>query len=107
MIKSKRFLVAGSALVVIAVLGFFTVADDLRHVGELVGVASILFAGLAMLAAGFSNAMSRHLAMQWLAAGFLGGALLGASIDNMLLGEAIGVIIGLTLAARFYARTQA
>ena len=107
MIKSKRFLVTGCALAVIALLGFLTVADDLRHVGELVGVASILFAGLALLAAGFGNVMSRHLAIQWLAAGFLGGALIGASIDNMLLGEAIGAVIGLTLAARFRVRTQA
>ena len=106
MIKSKRFLVAGSALVVIALLGFFTVANDLRHVGELVGVASILFAGLALLAAGFGNVMSRHLAIQWLAAGFLGGALFGACIDNMLLGEEMGVVIGLILAARFRVRTQ-
>jgi hypothetical protein len=34
----------------ICALGFLTVADDLRHIGELIGVASIGVVGLAATA---------------------------------------------------------
>jgi len=36
----------GVALVVLAVLGFLTVANDWRHTGELLGVGSVLFVGV-------------------------------------------------------------
>ena len=39
----------GVALIVIGIGGFFTVADDLRHKGELMGVGAILLLGLALL----------------------------------------------------------
>jgi len=45
--------VLGSALVVLASLGFLTVADDLRHTGELLGVSSVLVAGVALLLVAF------------------------------------------------------
>ena len=43
----------GLVLVVIGIGGFFTVADDLRHTGELMGVGSILALGLIALAMSF------------------------------------------------------
>lgn len=46
--KSK-LRITGLALVGIAVIGFLTVADDLRHIGELVGVGSIMLSGLVLL----------------------------------------------------------
>jgi hypothetical protein len=46
--KALRWI--GIALVVIGVGGFFTVADDLRHKGELMGVGTILVLGLVALA---------------------------------------------------------
>jgi uncharacterized protein (TIGR03382 family) len=39
-------------LVVVACIGFVTVADDLDHKGELFGVSGILVAGLVLLVAG-------------------------------------------------------
>lgn len=45
--------VAGVILVVAGVVGFLTVADDLRHKGELLGVGSILICGLVLLVASF------------------------------------------------------
>jgi len=41
---------AGVFLVAIGVVGFFTVADDLRHTGEIAATGSLLAAGLIMLA---------------------------------------------------------
>ena len=40
----------GITLILLGVIGFLTVADDLRHKGELLGVGSILAAGLVGLA---------------------------------------------------------
>lgn len=43
----------GIALILIGVIGFLTVADDLRHKGELIGVGSILVAGLLVFSVSF------------------------------------------------------
>ncbi len=40
----------GGLLVASGIVGFLTVADDLRHKGELLAVGSILIAGLILLA---------------------------------------------------------
>ena len=40
----------GGLLVIAALAGFLTVADDLRHKGELFGVSSMLVGGLALVA---------------------------------------------------------
>lgn len=40
----------GVLLVVMAIVGFLTVADDLRHKGELFAVGSILVCGLVLVA---------------------------------------------------------
>jgi hypothetical protein len=45
----------GIALTVIGIGGYFTVADDLRHKGELIGVSTILLLGLLSLAVYFFN----------------------------------------------------
>ena len=51
MIAKLRWL--GITLVLIGIVGFLTVADDLRHKGELIGVGTILVIGLLMLSASF------------------------------------------------------
>ena len=40
----------GVLLVIAAIVGFLTVADDLRHKGELLAVSSILVCGLVLVA---------------------------------------------------------
>lgn len=40
----------GIALVFLGILGFFTVADDLRHTGELYGVGAVILAGIILTA---------------------------------------------------------
>jgi len=45
--------VLGAALVALGVLGFVTVADDWRHTGEVLGVGSLLFAGVILLLIAF------------------------------------------------------
>jgi hypothetical protein len=53
MMKLLRWI--GVALVVAGILGFFTVADDLRHTGELMGVGSILLLGIVLIVWSFGK----------------------------------------------------
>ncbi len=57
--------VTGIVLVLVGLAGFGTVADDLRHTGELFGVGAILMAGLLLLVAGSDNRITRWLALHW------------------------------------------
>lgn len=86
--------IAGSVLVAAGILGFFTVADELRHVGEFIGVSSILLAGLILLAGGFEHRLTKLLPWRWTALGVLSGIMIGAGLDNMVVGVAIGMTMG-------------
>jgi hypothetical protein len=83
--------VIGFALLTIGLVGFLTVADDLRHVGEFIGVSAITVAGLIFLAASLDHKITRRLPLRWIALGTLAGIVIGAALDNMLLGEGIGI----------------
>ena len=48
MTKWSRFL--GVALILLGLLGFLTVADDLRHTGELLAVGAVLVSGIVLVA---------------------------------------------------------
>jgi hypothetical protein len=85
----------GAVLVVVAVVGFLTVADDLRHVGELAGVSSLLVAGCALLTASFRNRVSAVADLRWLAALVLVGALVGTAFDRTVLGVLAGAGAGI------------
>jgi len=43
----------GIILILLGIIGFLTVADDLRHKGELFGVGIILIGGLVFLVISF------------------------------------------------------
>ena len=97
--------VLGAVLVAIGLIGFVTVADDLRHSGETWGVGTILVAGLVLLAAGSQRPLLGRLALHWLAFGMLAGAVLGGGLDNLPLGVGLGAAVG-TLAALFLVNRQ-
>ena len=98
--------IAGIGASVLGVLGFFTVADDWRHTGELLGVGSLLLAGLALAATGWESRLSRRLALPWFAAAIAAGALFGAAIDNMPAGVGAGAACGVALAIVFGGRNE-
>lgn len=95
----KALRIIGLALTALAIIGFFTVADEFRHTGELYGNIGVLLAGIVLSIAGFENPLSRRLRLYWLAIGLGIGLLLGAALDNMLLGMAIGILIGASIMA--------
>jgi len=94
----KGYRIAGVLLVCASLLGFATVADDLRHVGELFAVGSMLAAGLSLMAAGYENPLSQRFAFQWLAVGLAMGVAIGAPFDNLPAGAGLGAAIGCALA---------
>jgi hypothetical protein len=98
--------IVGFGASTLAVVGFFTVADDWRHTGELLGVGSLLLAGLALAAAGWESRLSRRLALPWFAAAIAAGALTGAAIDNMPAGVGAGAALGVALAIVFGRRSE-
>jgi hypothetical protein len=89
---AKWITVAGVVLVVAGVIGFLTVADDLRHEGEATGVASLLLAGIVLLASG--RPAARGLALYWVAVGIGIGMVAGAAFDHMLAGVGGGAALG-------------
>jgi hypothetical protein len=86
--------IIGSLLVVTGIVGFFTIADDLRHVGEFIGIASILLSGILLVADSFQHRLARVLPLRWIGFGLLLGIILGAALDNMYWGETLGIIVG-------------
>jgi hypothetical protein len=94
--------IAGAVLIFFAIIGFFTVADDLRHTGELIGVSSILLVGIILLITGLNLKVFRRIALQWLALCILLSIPFGGVyLDNMPLGIGIGIIIGIIIALIF------
>jgi hypothetical protein len=85
-------------MILMALLGYLTVADELRHIGEFLAVTAVLIAGLALLAASFSNPLSRRFALEWLAIGVIVGTFFGGAIDDMYMGLAVGMIVGVMTA---------
>ena len=86
--------IAGVLLVLVGIVGFVTVADDLRHVGEFIGVASLLLSGVILLVGGFTCRPLKFFWPRWMALGTLSGMVVGAGLDNMVLGVAIGFTAG-------------
>lgn len=85
---------AGAALVAVAAAGYLFVADDLRHTGEFIGVTSLLAAGILLLAGSAASRPAVRTFTRATAAGTFPGMLLGAGLDDMLLGVVAGMACG-------------
>jgi hypothetical protein len=97
--------IAGAILVIMGLLGFLTVADDLRHVGEIVGASGIVLAGCLLLAASLKPiAIPSRIARSG-AIGIFGGMVIGAGLDNMVVGVGIGLSAGIVAGLLLERRT--
>jgi hypothetical protein len=94
----RTYLALGVALVTAALVGFLTVADDIRHSGEFFAVLGILLSGAALLTAGLFPRTLFVLALHWVPVSVAIGALLGAFMDSVVLGVSVGAVLGLVLA---------
>ena len=86
--------IVGAVLISIGLVGFLTIADDLRHVGEIVGVSAIVLAGFILLASTVRQIPISSVLARSCAIGIFPGMVLGAGLDNMLVGVALGLAIG-------------
>jgi hypothetical protein len=87
--------VFGSILIVVALLGYLTIADDLRHVGEFLGVTTILISGIILLGGGFFKGRVPLIMSRILSIGLLSGIPLGGWLDSMILGPLMGFGVGI------------
>jgi len=87
----------GVLLIALAIVGFATVADDLRHFGEIAATTSVLLAGASLVAAS-TEVLSRHLACQWVPVGLAAGLVAGMATDAVPVAAALGLLAGLFLA---------
>lgn len=94
----RTYLALGVALVTAALVGFITVADDIRHTGEFFAVLGILLSGAALLVAGLFPRTLSVLALHWVPVGIALGALVGAFMDYVVLGVSVGAALGLVMA---------
>jgi hypothetical protein len=92
--RSRWNTTIGVVLVMAGALGFLTVADDLRHKGELAGVGGVLSAGCVLLVAGMNPPATRGLALHWVAVGIGIGIVAGAAFDHVLAGVGGGAALG-------------
>lgn len=99
--KARVSKIIGACLIAIAVFGYLTVADELRHVDEFFAVTGILVSGLAVFASGQFPGVARHFALAWVPAGIAPGMLAGALTDHEVIGVCIGSAFGLWLARCF------
>ncbi len=90
-------LVVGLVMVGLSLVGYATVADELRHIGEFAGVSALLVAGLALIGDAY-HLMAHWVALRWIAAGVLLGAILGTAIDATVVGFGVGLIAGIAVA---------
>lgn len=102
--SSRRLIVLGGILIAVAGVGFLTVADELRHIGEFFAVLGILVAGICLLLAGLYPRLSSKMALQWAPLGIALGAVAGAAVDRAVLGVSLGCLSGLFLA--YFRRTR-
>ncbi len=90
--------ILGAILVLVALIGFVSVADEFRHMGELLGVCSILAAGLILLIAEAKLKIFQGIALQWISyCLILSIPLGGVVLDNMVMGISIGLCAGVAL----------
>jgi hypothetical protein len=92
----------GIILVIVALLGYIFVADELRHTGEFLGVTCILFAGFILIAINTKFNVFNRLAIQWVSLGLLISIPVGGIVlDNMPLGITICASLGIISAFVF------
>lgn len=94
--------IIGIILSIFAIIGYLTLADDIRHTGEFIGVSSVLISGIIFIFVDNKISILKRLSLQWIAICILlsipiGGVLL----DDIIVALCIGIVIGILLAFIF------
>lgn len=89
-VKLTSYGYIGIILILLGILGFFTFADDLQHLGEIIAAAGLTISGLLLLLAEMPLSINKDINLKWVAIGILGGMVLGIFIDRMMFGTTLG-----------------
>lgn len=94
--------IIGILLIIISGIGYLTVADELRHIGEFIGMSGILLSGIILLFVDSKFIISKRFSFQWIAVFILASIPIGGILlDNMILGIGSGLLIGIFFAFIF------
>lgn len=94
-------------MVLVGIVGYLTVADEIRHFGEFLGVSCVLVSGLILLLIDLKLGIFQKMALQWVSICLLASVPFGAIvIDNVPIGNCIGLILGIVLSVIFGRTTK-
>lgn len=98
----RFYKIIGIILCIFAIIGYLTVADDIRHTGEFIGVSTVLISGIIFIFVDNKILILKRLSIQWIAICILLSIPLGSVLlDNMILSIGIGIVTGILLAFIF------
>ena len=94
--------ILGIILSIFAIIGYLTLADDMRHTGEFIGVSSVLISGIIFMFVENKTPILKRFSLQWIAICILLSVPLGGVLfDDMILALCFGIVIGILLAIIF------
>lgn len=100
--KLTTYRIIGSILALFGIIGYLTVADELRHFGEFLGVSCVLVSGLLFLLIDLKLYIFQKFELQWVSICLLASIPFGGIvIDNVPIGICIGLTLGIVLAIIF------
>lgn len=100
--KLTTYQILGGFLALSGVIGYLTVADELRHFGEFLGVSGVFVSGLIFLLIDLKLSIFQKIALQWVPICLLASIPFGGIvIDSIPIGICIGLILGIVLSVIF------
>lgn len=84
----------GITFLLLGSLGYLCIAEDPRHLYEIVGVSAVFVAGAILTVSGFHWLAVRPVLARTVAVGLLAGIAVGVTMDDVPNGVALGLAIG-------------
>jgi hypothetical protein len=89
----------GITFLLLGSLGYLCIAEDPRHLYEIVGVSAVFVAGAVLTVSGFHWLAVRPIMARAIAIGLLTGIAVGITMDDIPNGVALGLAIGAMVGA--------
>jgi hypothetical protein len=89
----------GITFLLLGSLGYLCIAEDPRHLYEIVGVSAVFVAGAVLTVSGFHWLSVRPIMARAVAIGLLTGIAVGITMDDIPNGVALGLAIGAMVGA--------
>lgn len=89
----------GITFLLLGSLGYLCIAEDPRHLYEIVGVSAVFVAGALLTVSGFHWLAVRPIMARSIAGGLIAGIAVGITMDDIPNGVALGLAIGAMVGA--------